>query len=78
MQAPSDVKQLKRFLGMISYLSKFLPAISLKTELLRKLDRKDSEWTWTTKHQQCFEDLKEMVCRASTLQYFDLDKEITI
>lgn len=28
MQAPNEVKALKRFLGMVSYLSKFLPSIS--------------------------------------------------
>lgn len=28
MKAPKDVKELKRFLGMVSYLSKFLPSMS--------------------------------------------------
>lgn len=35
METPSDVKQLKRFLGMTSYLAKFIPSLSSETEILR-------------------------------------------
>ena len=35
MKSPKDKTVLKRFLGMISYLSKFLPSMSTTTECLR-------------------------------------------
>ena len=35
MKSPKDKTELKRFLGMISYLSKFLPSMSTTTECLR-------------------------------------------
>ena len=35
MTAPQDFKQLKSFLGMINYLSKFIPNLPDKTKLLR-------------------------------------------
>ena len=40
MKSPTNEKQMKRFLGMVSYLSKFLPSISQRTERLRQLDNK--------------------------------------
>ena len=35
LSRPTSIKELKRFLGMVSYLSKFLPSISTITENLR-------------------------------------------
>ena len=43
MPAPNDIKGLKRFLGMVIYLAKFLPFLSNMTEPLRKLEDKGVE-----------------------------------
>jgi hypothetical protein len=37
-----DTKGLKRFLGMVNYLAKFLPLLSDMTEPLRRLEDKDA------------------------------------
>ena len=50
MPEPNDVTALKRFLGMVNYLSKYLPRLAEVTEPLRKLDNKDVEFDWTTSH----------------------------
>ena len=44
MPHPADVQSLRRFLGMVNYLAKFLPCLSDETEVLRKLTEKDAEW----------------------------------
>jgi len=43
MPSPSDVKKLKRFLGMVNYLAKFLPLLSDMTETLRRLEDKEMQ-----------------------------------
>ena len=43
MQVPTSKKELMRFLGMLTYLSKFLPDLSSETVLLRALVKKDVE-----------------------------------
>lgn len=78
MPAPSDVKSLKRFLGMVSYLAKFLPSMSQKTEILRSLDRKNTDWNWTKDHQSAFENIKKDICSTPVLKYFDNSKEVTL
>ena len=47
MAAPTDVKAVLRFLGVVTYLSKFIPNFSTNTELLRALIKSDMPWTWT-------------------------------
>ena len=40
MKSPENVKSLKRFLGMINYLSKFMPRLTDETKIVRDLERK--------------------------------------
>ena len=44
MLAPTDRTGIQRLLGMIQYLSKFLPHLSHMTKPLRDLTPKDVEW----------------------------------
>ena len=46
-----DVAALKCFLGMVNYLSKFMPHLREMTEPLRRLEDKDAEW-------QCWRSIK--------------------
>lgn len=78
MKAPNNLPELKRFLGMISYLSKFLPSISTRTESLRQLDKKGSEWHWNKNHLRDFNKIKEMITEAPVLKYFNPTKKITL
>ena len=50
MPEPDNVTALKRFLGMVNYLSKFMPHLSEMTEPLRRLKDKDAEWQWLKQH----------------------------
>ena len=43
MPDPTDVQSLRRFLGMVNYLAKFLRSLSEETEVLKKLTEKDDE-----------------------------------
>ena len=42
MKSPSNQKELKTFLGMVNYLSKFLPKLSEHTKVFRDLEKKYS------------------------------------
>ena len=47
MPLPEDATELRRFLGMITYLAKVIKNLSSKSSLLRKLLEKDTPWEWT-------------------------------
>jgi len=46
MPAPRDKAGVQRLLGMVQYLSKFLPNLSDMTKPLRELAQQDVEWCW--------------------------------
>ena len=78
MPQPTDVPSVKRFLGMVNYLSKFLPNISTITEPLRQLEAKDVEWHWDENQQKAFEEVKTLITSHPVLQYHDVAKEVTL
>lgn len=77
-KTPSDKAELQRFLGMITYLGKFIPNLSDKTGCLRNLLGKNVEFVWTSNEQKSFEDLKACVTAAPVLAFFDVNKKSTI
>lgn len=71
LQEPKDKKELQRYLGMITYLARFLPNLSDKTEHLRNLVRKDTTFQWDTTARESFESLKNLVVTAPVLAFYD-------
>ena len=63
-------EQLQRFLGMITYLGKFLANLSTKTAPLRVLE-KDTIWSFNKPQRDTFQDLKKMITQSPILKYFD-------
>jgi hypothetical protein len=47
MSEPSNKQDLRRFMGMIPYLSKFMPQLSEKAAPLRALLKNKISWIWT-------------------------------
>ena len=62
ISTPTDVKSLKRFLGVVNYLSKFLPKLSSVCEQLRRLEPKDAEWCWLPIHDKTVQNIMQESC----------------
>ena len=75
LPAPSNRNELQQFLGLVQYMSSFVPRLADHTDPLRELLRKDSDWQWTASHQMAFENLKKQVIAECTLTYFDTKKK---
>lgn len=78
MTAPRNVKELQRFLGMVTYLAKFIHNLSQETALLRRLLSKNIEWVWSEQEEQCFNRLKSLVTSTPVLSFFDNEKPTTL
>ena len=78
MPKPKDVAGVRRFIGFVNYLSKFMPRLSEVCELLRRLTMKDVEWHWTEHQEQAFNKLKQLVTVAPVLEYFEPNEELTL
>jgi len=53
MPPPTSVPELRRFLGMVQYLSKFLSELSYLTKPLRKLTEDEVKWSWIKEMTMC-------------------------
>ena len=61
MLIPQNTSDVHRFLGMITYLRRFIPNLSSKTSELRKLLQKDKVWEWSEKHAHQFQNLQKCI-----------------
>ena len=75
MKHPENLKQLKSFLGAIQYLAKFLPRLSERTDKLRKLLKRKTEWKWETEQQNDFETIKKVLTEEPALALYAKDKD---
>ena len=75
---PSNQTQLQEFLGMVTYMSPFIPKLAEHTKTLRELLKKDVEYIWTPAHTTAFRKLKSLICKGVTLAYFDPSKDTQI
>ena len=78
MPTPTDVISLKRFRGMVNYLSKFLPNLSSVSEPLRRLEAKDAEWCWLPVHDAAVQKIKSLVCDSPVLKFYDVRQPVTV
>ncbi|KAL1447741.1 hypothetical protein WDU94_005516 [Cyamophila willieti] len=78
MPTPTCIKELQRFLGMVNYLASYLPNMSEKCSNLRKLLKKNNLWCWEDIHSKEFNELKQLICNAPILSYYDVRKPIVL
>ncbi|CAB3980121.1 Retrovirus-related Pol poly, partial [Paramuricea clavata] len=76
--APNNVKELRSFLGLVNYCSKFIPNFSTIPAALRKLDRKKVPWTWDASHQETFDQVKSSRSEQCTLAYYDPNRSTSV
>ena len=75
---PTNITELKSFLGLINYYHKFLPQFSTTMALLYQLLCKDSKWQWTKTHDQAYQKPKELLQSSSLLVHFDPQKPLVL
>lgn len=75
---PSNVTELKAYLGLLNYYNKFLPNLSTILAPVHKLLQKDKRWQWGEAQQVAFEKSKEMMQSAQVLVHYDPEKDIVL
>ena len=67
LPTPTNITELQEFLGMVTYLSPFIPGLSTLTAPLCDLLRKDAEFSWDASYQIAFQCIKDDVVSDTTL-----------
>ena len=72
MQRPETKEDVKRALGLINYLSRFIPHQSANNKALRSLLKEE----WSTQHEHEWNEIKTELTNKPVLVYFDPQKQI--
>ena len=72
------MSQLKSFLGLINYYSKFLPRLSHVLAPLYKLLQKTQKWTWGTAQAKAFQQAKEALTSSRVLAHYNPDLPVIL
>ena len=78
MPKPTDRHGLLRLLGMIKWLSQYIPNESSITAPLRSLLKQDAEWSWQHEHDAAMDEIRKTLARNTVLAFYDVRKSATI
>ena len=70
---PATVSEVRSFLGLVNFCSRFIPDLATTAEPLRRLTRKDVAFSWGNDQKTAFKRVKEKLGDAETLAYFDVN-----
>ena len=69
---PRNVRELKAYLCLVSYYSKFLPKLSMVlAPLYNYLLKKKTHWRWMAEEKEAFQQSKELLISSHLLVNFD-------
>jgi ABC-type arginine transport system ATPase subunit len=77
MQAPTNIKQIRAFLGMVGYYHDMWPHCSHILAPLTELMGKKT-FVWEDKQQQAFEEMKALIATDALLAYPNHNKPFDI
>eukprot|EP00833_Pecoramyces_ruminatium_P004031 jgi/Orpsp1_1/1178063/evm.model.c7180000063880.1 len=75
---PTNVHELRSFLGAIGYYREFIPKYSKTSAPLCSLLRKNVKYTWKNDQETSFNTLKERLINAPILKFPNFEKEFII
>jgi hypothetical protein len=74
---PKNLKEVQQFLGLVKYLSAFLPHLAIQSSILSRLTTKECSKKfpdWNKSHQEAFDKIKEIVVSRECLTVIDHSK----
>ena len=75
---PTNLYQLRSFLGAVNQFNKFLPKLATICHPFRKIYKKDAEWTWDQEHKEAFVEIYKEIKQTVELSHFERNQEIRI
>ena len=75
---PRNVTELKSYLGLLTYYSRFLPNLSNTLAPLYKLLKRTVQWNWNEEQETAFTQSKKLLLSSQLLVHFDSTLEIRL
>lgn len=68
---PSNVHEIRQFIGLCSYFRKFIKNFAIIARPLTDLTKKNAVWNWGSEQSNSFEQLKQCLCTKPILALYD-------
>jgi len=78
MPSPTSVDEVRRLLGMINYLSKFIHNLSDVTAPIRVLLKKDIAFYWDKEQEASFQMCKKILSEAPVLKFYSSTEPVVL
>ncbi|GFX36267.1 transposon Tf2-8 polyprotein [Trichonephila clavipes] len=78
MPTPKSKTEVRRLLGRMNFLSKFITNVSKVTASLREIIHENVEFNWGKEQELSFVNIKELLAKAPILKVFSVNDEIVI
>ena len=78
LERPSNIQEVRSFLGMLNYCSRLIEDFSTVTTPLRELTKKQVTFIWNDSHEAAFELLERKLISVPVRSYFDINKEMEL
>ncbi|XP_046746420.1 uncharacterized protein K02A2.6-like [Diprion similis] len=69
-RTPENAEEVRSFLGLINFSSRFIPDLATTSEPLRRLTKKNHKFEWNKEQERAFQELKKAIVRPGTLGFF--------
>ena len=76
--SPRNLSELRSFLGLLNYYSRFLPNIAATLHPLHNLLRAGQQWRWSQSCEAAFQAAKKALVEAPILAHYDPDLPISL
>ncbi|KAK9694771.1 hypothetical protein QE152_g33309 [Popillia japonica] len=73
---PTNITELKSFLGLINFYERFIPNLHSMCADLHNLTRKNTKWNWKHNEDIIFKQVKEAILNANALVPYDANKRL--
>ncbi|XP_038058795.1 uncharacterized protein K02A2.6-like [Patiria miniata] len=74
MPPPTTKTEVKRLMGMINWLARFIPHVSSVAAPINDLLKSDVSWVWGSPQQSAFRSIKTLLTSAPALAFYDPNK----
>jgi hypothetical protein len=75
---PTNLTELRSFLGIVNYYAKFLPNLATMLTPLYRLLHKNARWVWTDQQERAFQHAKEALQADSVLAHYNSTKPLLL
>ena len=75
---PTNVQELRSFLGLLHYYGKFMPDLASLLHPLNNLLKSDTKWTWSDTCTRAFKQAKRLLVTAPVLAHYNPDLPIKL